>query len=206
MCNWRNVEHHGGAHSSDMPLAWAEVGDDSLTFCLFQAATRPLNGGRHQGGKTMSKRVYNFNPGPAALPVQILQQGQEEFVEFQDLGMSIMEISHRSKQYEQLNDETQQLLLKILGIKSGYQVLFMAGGASTQFALVPMNFLKTGQVGSYVLTGSFAEKAYQEAAIIGETAIAASTSEQKWSRLPAINEIDIAANSAYLHLTGNNTI
>jgi phosphoserine aminotransferase len=117
-----------------------------------------------------------------------------------------MEISHRSKEYEALNDETQKLLLELLGLPSGYQVLFMGGGASLQFAMIPTNFLSPGRVGSYILSGSFSEKAYQEAQVLGEVAIAASSKDAGFKRLPSVGEIKLDSNSAYLHMTANNTI
>ena len=132
----------------------------------------------------MGNRAFNFNAGPAALPLEVLQRAQEEFVDFKGIGMSIMEISHRSTEYEQVHNETQELLKRIFGIPAGYQILFLQGGASTQFAMIPMNFLKPGQVGSYVLTGAWAEKAVQEAALFGEVAIAASSKEQKFMKIP----------------------
>src|SRR5690606_37406888 len=98
----------------------------------------------------LANRAYNFNAGPAALPLEVLQQAQEEIVDYGGIGMSIMEISHRSKQYEQINDETQQLVKELLELPSGYKVLFLQGGASTQFAMVPMNLLAPGRKGAYV--------------------------------------------------------
>jgi phosphoserine aminotransferase len=154
----------------------------------------------------MSKRAYNFNPGPAALPLEVLQQAQQEFVEYQGIGMSIMEISHRSKEYEAVNDETQKLLLELLNLPSGYQVLFLGGGASMQFAMIPINFLAPGKVGRYVITGSFSEKAYQEAQAVGEAAVAASTKDAGFRTLPAAGDIPVDPNAAYLHMTVNNTI
>jgi phosphoserine aminotransferase len=154
----------------------------------------------------MTNRAYNFNAGPAALPLEVLQQAQEEFVEYNGIGMSLMEISHRSKEYEAINAETQQLLLELLGLESGYQALFLGGGASTQFATIPLNFLKPGKVGSYIITGSFSEKAYQEGQVVGEAAIAASNKAGKWRSLPKASDIQLDPNSAYLHMTTNNTI
>ncbi|MEO3943886.1 3-phosphoserine/phosphohydroxythreonine transaminase [Gorillibacterium sp. CAU 1737] len=153
----------------------------------------------------MSKRAYNFNAGPAALPLEVLQQAQEELVDYRGIGMSLMEISHRSKEYEAVNAETQQLLKDLLGIPEGYKVLFLQGGASTQFAMIPLNFLSEGKVGAYVHTGSWAEKAIKEAELIGQTAIAAETKPGTLS-IPALSEIQIPENAAYLHITSNETI
>jgi phosphoserine aminotransferase len=154
----------------------------------------------------MGIRAYNFNAGPAALPLEVLQKAQEEFVDYRGIGMSLMEISHRSAEYEMVNQETQSLLKELLGIPDGYKVLFLQGGASTQFAMVPINFLKPGKVASYVLTGSWADKAYSEAKLFGETAVAASTEADRFMRMPGPDEIRIPPNSAYLHLTSNETI
>ncbi|RKN74188.1 3-phosphoserine/phosphohydroxythreonine transaminase [Paenibacillus ginsengarvi] len=154
----------------------------------------------------MAKRAYNFNPGPAALPLEVLQQAQEEFVDFQGIGMSIMEISHRSKQYEQVNDEAQSLVKELLGVPAGYQVLFLQGGASTQFAMIPMNFLPQGKAAGYVLTGSWADKAYTEAKGIGETYVAATGEAGGFRSIPAVSDIEARPGSAYVHLTSNETI
>ncbi|WP_248924444.1 3-phosphoserine/phosphohydroxythreonine transaminase [Paenibacillus hamazuiensis] len=154
----------------------------------------------------MVKRLYNFNPGPAALPLEVLEQAQKELVEYREAGLSLMEMSHRSRQVEELNEETQALLLELLGLEKGYRALFMGGGASTQFALVPLNLLAPGTAGSYALTGSFAEKACNEAAYVGETHIAASSKDAGWRSVPQASGIRPAANAAYLHITTNNTI
>lgn len=153
----------------------------------------------------MTNRAYNFNAGPAALPLEVLQQAQEEIVEFRGIGMSLMEVSHRSKQYEQVHDETQALLLELLGLSSGYKVLFLQGGASTQFAMIPMNFLASGQVGSYVHTGSWAEKAIAEAKLIGEVSVAAESPANPIA-IPKLSDIRIHPNAAYVHITSNETI
>lgn len=154
----------------------------------------------------MSKRAYNFNAGPAAIPLAVLERAQQEFVDFQGSGMSIMEMSHRGAIYEGVHNETEQLLKKLLNVPDGYKVLFLQGGASTQFAMLPMNLLGQGQVASYVMTGSWADKAIKEAKLIGETHIAASSEADKFMRIPALDEIEIPAHAAYLHLTSNETI
>lgn len=154
----------------------------------------------------MGKRAYNFNAGPAALPLEVLQRAQEEFVDYRGIGMSIMEISHRSKEYDQVNDEAQALFKELLEIPEGYHVLFLQGGASTQFAMIPMNFLRADKVGSYVMTGAWAEKAAKEAKLFGETVTAASTKETGYNSVPTLDSIRIHPNSAYLHLTSNETI
>ncbi|WP_159882537.1 3-phosphoserine/phosphohydroxythreonine transaminase [Paenibacillus puerhi] len=154
----------------------------------------------------MTKRAYNFNAGPAALPLEVLQKAQEQFVEYQGIGMSIMEISHRSSQYEQLNEETQSLLKELYAIPDGYKVMFLQGGASTQFAMIPMNFLSAGQTAYYVQTGAWANKAIKEAKLYGETAIAASSEGDKFSKIPDVSQLRLGDNAAYLHITSNETI
>lgn len=155
----------------------------------------------------MGERAYNFNAGPAALPLAVLERAQQEFVEYQGIGMSVMEISHRSSEFEALNNETQELLKELFNIPSGYHILFLQGGASTQFAMIPMNFLKPGLTGNYVHTGAWADKAMKEAKLLGgEVHVAASSEAHKFMRIPELNEIQIAPNAAYLHITSNETI
>lgn len=154
----------------------------------------------------MTKRAYNFNAGPAALPYEVLLQAQEEFVEYEGIGMSIMEISHRSKQYEQLNDETQTILRRLVGIPDSYRILFVQGGASTQFAMIPMNFVREGQVSSFVQTGTWADKAIEEAMLFSDVHIAASTKDSKYSKVPELADIEVHPDAAYLHITSNETI
>lgn len=154
----------------------------------------------------MTRRAYNFNPGPAALPLEVLQQAQEEFVDFHGIGMSIMEISHRSKEYELVNDESQSLVKELMGIPSGYEVLYLQGGASTQFAMIPLNFLKPGQAAGYVLTGSWADKAIVEAKSIGETYVAASGQASGFRSIPKPGDIEVRQDAAYIHITSNETI
>lgn len=149
----------------------------------------------------MGTRAFNFNAGPAALPLEVLQQAQEQFVEYNGIGMSIMEISHRSKIYEHLNAETEQLILELLQAPSNYRVLFMQGGASSQFAYVPMNFAKKGQVTSYVMSGAWADKAIEQAHILGHA-----THEIDPARLEQeIAGLSIGGTS-YVHMTSNETI
>lgn len=155
-------------------------------------------------------RMYNFNPGPAALPLEVLEQGRDSFVEYGGQGMSLLEMSHRSKPVETMIADTERLLLELLGLQdAGCRALFMAGGASAQFALLAMNFLTAGKTGRYVLTGSFSEKAYEEALTVGAAEAAASGKETGWARLPELGEAlaDVrASDTAYVHLTTNNTI
>ncbi|WP_211746838.1 3-phosphoserine/phosphohydroxythreonine transaminase [Paenibacillus sp. Marseille-Q4541] len=154
----------------------------------------------------LNKRAFNFNAGPAALPLEVLERAQAELVDYQGTGMSIMEMSHRGEVYEAVHNEAQERLLSLLGNPKGYKVLFLQGGASTQFAMIPMNFLSAGLTGSYVNTGSWAKKAIAEAKLIGETHIAASGESSKYMKLPDLSSIELADNAAYLHMTSNETI
>jgi len=155
--------------------------------------------------ETMS-RAYNFNAGPAALPLEVLQKAQEQLVDFEGIGMSIMEISHRSKEYERVNSETQERLKRLLQIPDGYKVLFLQGGASTQFAMVPLNLLRQGTVAAYVDTGSWAKKAIEEARLLGEVKIVASSKEDQYTRVPDVDKLKLPERTAYLHITSNETI
>ncbi|WP_214630484.1 3-phosphoserine/phosphohydroxythreonine transaminase [Paenibacillus agaridevorans] len=151
-------------------------------------------------------RAFNFNAGPAAIPLEVLQQAAEQFVDYQGAGMSIMEMSHRSALFEGVNNEAQALLKELIGIPDNYQVLFLQGGASTQFAMLPMNLLKAGRPAAYVKTGAWADKAMKEAQLIGETVVAASTESDKYMRMPSLSEIVVPSDASYLHLTSNETI
>ncbi|WP_235775304.1 MULTISPECIES: 3-phosphoserine/phosphohydroxythreonine transaminase [Paenibacillus] len=154
----------------------------------------------------LSKRAYNFNAGPAALPLEVLERAQAEFVDFRETGMSIMEMSHRGAVYESVHNEAQERLLSLLGNPTGYKVLFIQGGATTQFAMVPLNLLSEGKVGSYVLTGSWADKAFKEAKIAGGAHVAATSEDKKFLAIPDLASIKPADNAAYLHVTSNETI
>ena len=154
----------------------------------------------------MVKRVVNFNPGPAALPLEVLKKIQEELLDYLGTGMSILESSHREKEFEAINDQTIALVREVLGLSPDYQVLFIGGGASTQFALVPMNFINVGQTAAYVDTGEFANKALKECQIVAKAHIAFSSKEEKYRRVPKMSEIKYPENVAYLHICSNNTI
>ncbi|XSG76686.1 3-phosphoserine/phosphohydroxythreonine transaminase [Herpetosiphon llansteffanensis] len=150
--------------------------------------------------------VYNFNAGPAILPPTVLSQAQEELRDFAGTGISVMETSHRSKEFEAVNNEVEARFKALLGIESGYRVLLLQGGASTQFAMVPLNFLDADAVADYIVTGVWAEKARDEAQKIGNVHIAADTAADKHNRIPTQAELQFSENPAYVHLTTNNTI
>lgn len=157
-------------------------------------------------GEAVSKRAYNFNAGPAALPLEVLERAQAEFVDYQGTGMSIMEMSHRGAVYEKVHNEAASRLLNLLGNPEGYKVLFLQGGASTQFAMVPMNLLTADKSAGYVKSGSWANKAIKEAKLVGNTFVAASSEEQKYLAMPDLSQLELPENTAYLHVTSNETI
>jgi phosphoserine aminotransferase len=150
--------------------------------------------------------VLNFNAGPAILPPSVLEKVQSELRDYQGRGMSIMEMSHRSKEFEAVNAHAEATFKRLLGVAEGYRVLFLQGGASTQFAMVPMNFLPPGATADYLVNGSWAEKAHEEAAALGQARIAASTKGDAYRRVPIADEIDLSPDPAYVHLTSNETI
>ncbi|MDA8442241.1 MAG: 3-phosphoserine/phosphohydroxythreonine transaminase [Peptococcaceae bacterium] len=154
----------------------------------------------------MTERVFNFNPGPATLPLPVLEEAQRDLLNLNDSGMSVLEISHRSKDYEAINSEAEALIKELLNIPPNYRVLFLQGGASTQFAAIPLNLLPAGRTADYILTGSWAEKAQQEAAKFGNTHIAASTKADNYKQIPSLDAITPSENPAYIHLCSNNTI
>ncbi|MEW5993774.1 MAG: 3-phosphoserine/phosphohydroxythreonine transaminase [Candidatus Zixiibacteriota bacterium] len=154
----------------------------------------------------MTHRVYNFNPGPATLPLEVLRQVQQELLDYRGTGMSILESSHRSPEYEEINESAISLTREILGLDDRFHVLFLGGGASTQFAMIPMNFLTKGKTAVYVDTGSWSAKAIQEAQKIGRVHIAFSSKDRNYTRVPQPSEIDCPTGAAYLHITTNNTI
>ena len=153
-----------------------------------------------------TKRAFNFNAGPSALPLEVLQKAQAELVEFKGTGMSVMELSHRSATFEEVHNEAIARLRKLFNIPENYEVLFLQGGASLQFTMIPMNFLKEGQKASYIQTGAWSEKAFKEAKFFGTPVEAASSKENNYKNIPADSEIEIDEDAAYVHLTSNNTI
>ncbi len=152
------------------------------------------------------EKIYNFNPGPAVLPDEVLQQVKNEMLDFSNTGMSILEMSHRSNQVESLLKDAEMLFKDLLNLDDDYKVLFLQGGASSQFHMIPMNFLASGKVADYVLTGRWSEKAHDEAAQIGNVNVAASTKKLNHNRIPNKDEITLSNSPAYVHITTNNTI
>ena len=149
------------------------------------------------------KRVYNFNPGPAALPLEVLQQAQAEMLDYKGTGMSVMEISHRSKEFENIIQTAEADLRELLGIPAGYKVMFLQGGASLQFAMLPMNLRATGSA-DYIVTGTWGKTAFKEAQKLGTARTAADTEADGFKDLPT--KLDLDPKAAYLHFTSNETI
>ncbi len=153
----------------------------------------------------MSKRIYNFNAGPAALPLAVLEEIQASFLDFQGTGMSITEISHRSKPFDDIVNDAIARTKKLLGVDDNYEVLFIQGGASMQFAMIPMNLLPDDKSADYVNTGTWSTKAIKEVEILGKKCrVPASSEDKNFSYIPKNIEFD--KNAAYIHLTSNNTI
>ncbi len=150
-------------------------------------------------------RVYNFAAGPSTLPVSVLEEAQKELLDYQGTGMSIVEMSHRGKPFMAVNAEANALLRELMNIPDDYSVLFVQGGASQQFAAVPLNLLKNGKA-DYILTGNFAQKAYEEGVKYGDMAVAASSKEDKYTYIPDMNTVKFRDGIDYVHTTYNNTI
>jgi len=153
-------------------------------------------------------RAINFNAGPAGLPLPALERARDELLDYRGSGMSIMEHSHRGKEYEAVHDEAIALLTRLLGIPETHQVLFLQGGASHQFAMVPMNFLPKDGSADYVVTGTWGEKALDEAKIVGSPRVAGTTigPDKRYTRIPKQAELQLDPRAAYVHITSNNTI
>ena len=150
-------------------------------------------------------RVWNFSAGPAALPEEVLQQAQEEMLNWHGAGCSVMEMSHRGKEFMSILDRAEADLRELMGIPANYKVLFLQGGATQQFAQIPMNLL-AGRSADYIVTGSWSKKAYKEAQRIGTVRCAATTEESGFTRLPTAEEIKLDPFAAYLHVCTNETI
>ncbi|MEX2142704.1 MAG: 3-phosphoserine/phosphohydroxythreonine transaminase [Pirellulales bacterium] len=155
----------------------------------------------------MSDRVCNFSPGPAVLPVPVLEQAQRELVALPGLGISALEISHRSKWFEGVLAETKALLTELLAIPAGYSIVFLQGGSNLQFSMIPMNFLRgTGKPADYVVSGTWGQKAVQEAQKEGPANVAWDGKADNYSRLPNAGEPKLTPDAAYVHITSNETI
>ena len=150
-------------------------------------------------------RVYNFSAGPAVLPEEVLKEAAEEMLDYEGSGMSVMEISHRSKVFEKIIQTAEADLRELMNIPDNYKVLFLQGGASQQFAMIPMNLMKNKKAG-YIVTGQWAKKAYQEAKIYGDAVELASSADKTFSYIPDCSDLDIADDLDYVYICENNTI
>ncbi len=150
-------------------------------------------------------RVYNFSAGPAVLPEEVLREAAEEMLDYKGTGMSVMEMSHRSKAYETIIQESEADLRELMNIPDNYKVLFLQGGASQQFAMIPMNLMKN-RVADYIVTGQWAKKAYQEACIYGKANKIASSEDKTFSYIPDCSDLPISEDADYVYICENNTI
>ncbi|WP_068674156.1 3-phosphoserine/phosphohydroxythreonine transaminase [Oceanobacillus sp. Castelsardo] len=151
-------------------------------------------------------RVYNFSAGPSMLPLQVLEKAQKELVNYNNSGMSVMELSHRSGWFTDIITEAEQLLRELMGIPDNYKVLFLQGGASQQFAAIPMNLFGENKKADFVHTGSWSKKAIKEAEKFGDIRVIASSDDKNFTYIPAINKEIVDPEAAYVHITTNNTI
>ena len=151
-------------------------------------------------------RIYNFSAGPAVLPLQVLEEAQRDLVALPGVGMSVMEISHRSKPFDEIIQGAEHDMRALGGIPANYKVVFLQGGASMQFSMVPMNLLTAGTTADYIVTGDWAKKALKEAKRVGATHVAASTEDGNFKRIPQPHELRLTPGAAYVHMTSNNTI
>ena len=150
-------------------------------------------------------RVYNFSAGPAVLPEEVLREAAAEMLDYQGTGMSVMEMSHRSKPYQKIIDEAEEDLRALMGIPENYKVLFLQGGASQQFAMVPMNLMRN-RVADYIITGQFSKKAWKEAQLFGQANAVASSADKNFTYIPDCSDLPISEQSDYVYICENNTI
>jgi phosphoserine aminotransferase len=154
----------------------------------------------------MTERIHNFSAGPAVLPVSVLEDAQRDMLSLPGVGMSVMEISHRSKTFDEIINDAESRLRELLGISENYHVLFLQGGASLQFSMVPMNFLPADGSADYVITGSWGKKALKEAKRAGSVNVAATMADGGFTRVPGSDELKLDPKAAYVHITTNETI
>ncbi|MBX7095876.1 MAG: 3-phosphoserine/phosphohydroxythreonine transaminase [Flavobacteriales bacterium] len=150
------------------------------------------------------KKVHNFSAGPAILPAEVLKEASDACINFNNLHLSLLEISHRSKDYEAVMDEARALVKELFGVGENYEVLYLGGGASLQFGMIPYNLLRTNGKAAYLNTGVWATKAIKEAKMLGETVVLASSEDKNFNYIP--KKYDIPADADYFHITSNNTI
>ena len=152
------------------------------------------------------KRVHNFSAGPATLPLEVLEKARNELTDFQDMGRSVMEISHRSAEYTEIDHQAKSRLRDLLGLGTDFEIMFLQGGASSQFMMAPFNFLSKDQTADYIDTGRWSNKAIKEAKIFGNVHRPYSSADTGYDRVPKDNELTYSDNPAYVHFTSNNTV
>ena len=150
-------------------------------------------------------RVYNFSAGPSVLPLEVLEEAQRDLLNYQGSGMSVMEMSHRSKWYDEINNECIALVKELMNVPDDYHIILVQGGASTQFEAVPLNLLQSGKA-DYIVTGNFSKKAYEEAIKYGDIKLVASSADKNHTYIPTTSKSDFRPDADYLHITENNTI
>jgi phosphoserine aminotransferase len=155
---------------------------------------------------TAVQRIFNFSAGPAVLPLAVLEEAQRDLIALPGVGMSVLEISHRSRAFEDILARTEADVRALGGVPANYKVLFLQGGASLQFSMVPLNLMADGKPADYIVTGGWAQKAVKEAKRVGTVNIAGSTEAENFSRIPRQDELTLDPNAAYVHLTSNNTL
>jgi phosphoserine aminotransferase len=154
----------------------------------------------------MTERIFNFSAGPAILPLPVLEEAQRDMLSLPGIGMSVMEISHRSKTFDEILGRADAGIRGLLGVPDNYRVLFLQGGASLQFSMVPMNFLPVERTADYILTGSWGKKALKEAKKVGAANVAATMADGGFTRVPGEDELNLDSNASYVHITTNETI
>ena len=154
----------------------------------------------------MPDRIYNFSPGPATLPYSVLQEAAQDIVNFHDKGIGLIELSHRSKEFMAVAEETESLVRELLAVPDNYKILFLQGGASSQFFMIPMNLLGNGKKATYLNTGVWSKKAIKEARLFGDIDVAYSSEDVSFNRVPRDDEYTVDPDSEYLYLVSNNTI
>jgi phosphoserine aminotransferase len=155
---------------------------------------------------TSTQRIFNFSAGPAVLPLSVLEEAQRQLISLPGVGMSVLEVSHRSKAFEAILAQTEADLRALGNVPASHKVLFLQGGASLQFSMVPMNLLTAGATADYIVTGGWAQKALKEAQRVGSIHVAASTESENFARLPRQEELQLTPGAAYVHFTTNNTL
>lgn len=152
------------------------------------------------------KRAHNFSAGPSALPLEVLQKAKDELLSYQNRGTSIMEMSHRSPEYTHINNQAKQRLSTLLGLGDNFEIMFLQGGASSQFMMVPYNFLQSDRTADYIDTGRWSDKAINEARLFGHVHVAYSSRTTDYKNVPRDSEISVSKKPAYVHFTSNNTV